>query len=241
MPKTLRLIQPRERSVRPPKPGPLSLSIRDEGEVRQVCTSGSVKWGAGDEECAQTENCLESPGSGRKNSVPGGTGGEPDAGCWGTGDAELTATESVSGAARGEGDQPWPKRQPVAPGGPPLAPTRGRDWTRQGALGEGTRLPGGRVAPRPLRPRRCLPRPWPRWAKSRSPHSRRCAPRGGRRAGCPARSSSARTCPRSPAACGAGRRGRSPPPPPGGTAPTAAAATSPASSAPPARRHLGSC
>lgn len=95
---------------------------------------------------------------------------------------------------------------------------------------EGTRLPGGTAARGPPRPRRCLQLPWPRWARSRSPRSRPCAPRGGRRAGHPAGPSSASSCPPSRASCGAGRSSPSPPPPRRGAAPTAGAAASSTSS-----------
>lgn len=134
----------------------------------------------------------------------------------------------------GDGGQPPPERKPGGPGRPPTAPAcpeSGPAEARRGSCRRVyTRLPGGRAARGPPRPRRCRPRPWPRWTRSRSPRSRRSAPRGGRRAGRPAGPSSASTCPRSRGACGAGRASPSPPPPRGGAAPTGGAAASGTSS-----------
>lgn len=124
-------------------------------------------------------------------------------------------------------------RESCGPRGRPApAPSlgSGRDRARPGGLREETRLPGGRAARGPPRPRRCRRTPWPRWARSRSPRSLQCAPGGGRRSGCPAGSSPASTCPPSPGGSGADRFGPSPPPPPRGAAPTAGAAASSTSS-----------
>lgn len=169
----------------------------------------------------------------------------PAAGAFGSGGAGADLQgERVRGsgcrAPGSDGFQPRPRR---TPGGRGSACTRacpegGRlDGARRGGLREGTRLPADRAARGPPRPRRCPPRPWPRWARSRSPRSQRCAPRGGRRACRPGGPSSASTCPRSRGGCGEGGPGPSPLPPRRGAAPrggAAASRTSSGASCPPA-------
>ena len=75
-----------------------------------MCTRGLSSGALETEKYSQTENLLESPvlRSRGENSEPGGR-------LLGARGAELTATGSVRGAVRGEGVQPWPQRQPVAP------------------------------------------------------------------------------------------------------------------------------
>lgn len=191
--------------------------------------------GAG--KCSETESCLGLPcsafrglGGGVGESSPRGLGlrgaradrkgwRKPGWGCGATGATAASLRRRESRVARGAPQPRLPARNPDRPGA-----------RRGGCRRVYTRLPGGRAARGPPRPRRCRPRPWPRWTRSRSPRSRRSAPRGGRQAGRPAGPSSASTCPRSPAACGAGRASPSPPPRRGGAAPTAGAAASGTSS-----------
>lgn len=107
----------------------------------------------------------------------------------------------------------------------------------QGAPGRGPSLPGGRAARGPLRLPRCLPRPWSRWARSRSPHSRSCVPLDGRPASRPDGPSAASTFLRDRGPRGAGTSGLGSPQPSRGAVPTALAAASRTSFCP--APHLG--